>query len=240
VGARRALALGTDPQPGQTVVMDHSALRPPAALGAILERTASLGFGMACETRTGAFLRAMAAMKPAGRLVELGTGTGAGTAWILDGMSADAELISIDAEPEPQSVAKDLLGDDHRLELLTMSAGDWLDAAQPGSFDLVFADAWIGKFDMLERSLGLLRPGGMWIGDDLLPQSDWPQSHRSRVTMLLDTLASLPDHRVVNLAWASGIVLVVRRGDEPRSVAREEVRERAIPGCSRISLRVET
>ena len=62
------------------VYMDRALSSPPLELTAILQRTASLGFGMACETRTGAFLRTMAALKPAGRLVELGTGTGAGTA----------------------------------------------------------------------------------------------------------------------------------------------------------------
>ena len=166
---------------------------------------------MACEARTGAFLRTLAAMKLGGRMVELGTGTGAGTAWILDGMSADAQLISIDSEAEPQAVARNTIGMDPRLQLLTVDAGEWLAAAQPRSYDFVFADAWIGKFEMLDRSLGLLRSGGVWIGDDLLPQPDWPDSHVSRVATLLDELASLPDHRVVPLTWASGIVLVVRQ-----------------------------
>jgi hypothetical protein len=35
---------------------------------------------------TGLFLRTLAASKPAGRFLELGTGTGVATAWLLDGM----------------------------------------------------------------------------------------------------------------------------------------------------------
>jgi predicted O-methyltransferase YrrM len=177
-----------------------------------MDRTASLGFGMACDVRTGALLRTIAATKPAGRLVELGTGTGVGTAWILDGMSSDAHLLSIDNEAKSQVVARDVLGHDPRLDLITVHAGDWLTAAQPNSFDFVFADAWIGKFEMLDRSLGLLRQGGIWIADDLLPQPDWPETHVARVAKLLDTLTSLPNHLVVPLSWASGIVIVVRQG----------------------------
>lgn len=56
--------------------MNDEADQPPRALSSIAKRTAELGFGMACDSRTGALLRALAAMPPAGRMVELGTGTG--------------------------------------------------------------------------------------------------------------------------------------------------------------------
>lgn len=192
--------------------MTYDIVRLPAALGRIMERTAALGFGMACEARTGALLRALAATKPGGRLIELGTGTGVGTAWLLDGMSSDARLVSIDNDAEPQAVAREALGTDSRLELVTADARDWLLAAEPGSADLVFADTWAGKFEMLERSLGLLRPGGLWVGDDLLPQPNWPDDHAPRVPALIEALGNMPDHAAVTMAWASGVVLAVRRG----------------------------
>jgi predicted O-methyltransferase YrrM len=40
---------------------------------------------MPSEPRTGAFLRELCAGKPGGNLLELGTGTGLATAWMLDG-----------------------------------------------------------------------------------------------------------------------------------------------------------
>jgi predicted O-methyltransferase YrrM len=53
---------------------------------------------MASEPKTGAFLAALAASKPGGRLLELGTGTGLGAAWLLAGMDAAARLDTVDAD----------------------------------------------------------------------------------------------------------------------------------------------
>jgi len=41
-------------------------------------------------------LRTLAASKPGGRFLELGTGTGIATAWLLEGMDERSTLISID------------------------------------------------------------------------------------------------------------------------------------------------
>lgn len=68
--------------------MDDAPVRTPAALAAILADSATLGFAMSCQPRTGALLATLAASKPGGRILELGTGTGAGAAWLLDGMTA--------------------------------------------------------------------------------------------------------------------------------------------------------
>ena len=66
----------------------------PRAIPSILADTARLGFGMASDAQTGALLRrTVVASKPGGRVLELGTGTGAATAWLLDGMTADATLL---------------------------------------------------------------------------------------------------------------------------------------------------
>lgn len=63
-------------------------LARPVALNGIERDTAAVGFTMISEPRTGVLLRTFAASKPGGVFLELGTGTGASTAWILDGMNA--------------------------------------------------------------------------------------------------------------------------------------------------------
>src|SRR5947209_2998771 len=70
--------------------MDDLPHRPPVTLDALLRRTRELGLDAACESRTGGLLCVLAASKPGGRLLELGTGTGVGTAWLLDGMDSAA------------------------------------------------------------------------------------------------------------------------------------------------------
>jgi len=198
---------------------DLGTTRPPACLAEIEQRTAVLGFPMASEQRTGALLRALAAAKPGGQLLELGTGTGLATAWLLDGMDPQATLVTVDIDPHAQAIARAVLGSDPRLDIVTEDAAAFLTglaapgrAAARGGFDLIFADAMIGKYTMLDQTLALLRPGGFYVIDDMLPQASWPEGHAPRVPCLLATLAARADLHTVTLAWSSGLVVAVRRG----------------------------
>src|ERR1700683_2175653 len=101
---------------------DISYVRPPATLARILKKSADLGFEMASEYRTGSLLRTLAASKPGGRFLELGTGTGVATAWVLDGMDSMSELFSIDINPDFQAAASEALGHDVRLTLISEDA----------------------------------------------------------------------------------------------------------------------
>jgi predicted O-methyltransferase YrrM len=185
-------------------------LNPPAALPAILERTVALAFPMPSEPRTGAMLRMLAASKPGGRLLELGTGTGLATAWLLDGMDRHATLLSVDVDPAPQAVARDILGGDPRLEFVTQDAAAFLHRQAKASFDLIFADAMPGKYEALDEALALLRPGGLYVIDDMLPQPSWPEGHAPKVPRLVADLAARAELRIVSLAWSSGLVVAAR------------------------------
>jgi predicted O-methyltransferase YrrM len=122
---------------------EHAAL---AGWAAIQARTAALGFDMPSETNTGALLRLLAASKPGGRMLELGTGTGLATAWLLDGLGAGASLVSVDVDAVVQDVAREHLRDE-RLRFLLADGLDYVREQAPESFDLIFADAWPGKYE---------------------------------------------------------------------------------------------
>ena len=64
---------------------DEEIARTPGVLEDIQRETEQLGFAMASEPKTGALVMALAASKPGARFLELGTGTGIGTAWLLAG-----------------------------------------------------------------------------------------------------------------------------------------------------------
>jgi predicted O-methyltransferase YrrM len=195
---------------------DLSYIRPPAALAPILEHTQALNFTMASEPRTGALLRTLAASKPCGRLLELGTGTGIATAWLLAGMDAGSTLISVDTDAKVQAVARTCLGSDPRLSLVTEDGVAFL-RRQPGqSFDLVFADAMPGKYEALEDALAVVKPGGFYIIDDMLPQPNWPEGHAEKVPALLDRLTADLRFVVVPMTWSSGVVVAVRQSAPPR------------------------
>lgn len=76
---------------------------------------------MASEPQTGALLAALAASKPGGRLLEIGTGTGLGTAWLLSGMDADARLDTVDTDAGVVAVARRHLAADSRVTFHLMS-----------------------------------------------------------------------------------------------------------------------
>ena len=190
--------------------MDDTPTRIPPVLDAIMNDSAALGFAMSCETRTGALLAALAASKPGGRILELGTGTGAGAAWLLDGMTCDATLTSLEIDCEVQAVASLHLGGDPRVTFESADAHDWLCDYQGEPFDLTFVDCRPGKFHNLDMLVQLLRPGGLYVGDDLLPQATWPNDHQQRVDAFLAGLPNVDGLRAVTMAWASGLVIGVR------------------------------
>lgn len=192
--------------------MNEDAYGPePASLARILARTKAIGFAMASEPRTGALLRALAALKPNGRFLELGTGTGVATAWILDGMDSRSHLISVDTDRDLQSVAADILGEDDRLNLVAQDALAFLRHEKSESYDFVFADAMPGKYEGLDEALRVVRAGGLYVIDDMLPQPNWPEGHAEKVDAVLARLAAAREFTIAPMAWSTGVVIAVKR-----------------------------
>ena len=75
---------------------------------------------------------------------------------------------------------------------------------------MIFADAVPGKYEALDESLALLRKGGLYIIDDMLPQPSWPEAHSARVPTLLSNLFARSQFSAVSMAWSSGLVIVAR------------------------------
>ncbi len=59
-------------------------------------------------------------------------------------------------------------------------------------FDLIYADAWPGKFTHLDLALSLLTIGGIYFIDDLLPQPNWPDGHAAKIAPLVRDLENRP------------------------------------------------
>jgi predicted O-methyltransferase YrrM len=190
---------------------DTAIRRQPAAVAGIVADTEAMSFNMISEEKVGSFLAALAASKPAGRFLELGTGTGHATAWLLAGMDEASVLDTIDTDENVVAVARRHLDGDRRVRFHVMDGAAFLDAAEPAQFDLIYADAWPGKFSHLDEALALLRPGGIYVIDDLLPQANWPHDHAPKVPALIEDIERRDEFMTVRLAWASGLMLVTRR-----------------------------
>ncbi len=182
----------------------------PAALAAVLEGAKAIGFIHGSDPKVGALLRVMAASKPAGQLLELGTGAGIGTCWLLDGMDSQARITTVEINPKSQGVAQQILDRDPRITFIKEDSEAFLRRQSPSSFDLIFADAPPGKHTVLDLSLTLLRPGGLYICDDVKPGPDWPAERVARVHGTIAELGSRRGFRRVYVAWRSGVVILAK------------------------------
>jgi len=146
---------------------DYEGLSRPAQLPRILEATRKVGFLKTSDLLAGNLLRTLAATKPGGRLLGIGTGTGIATAWLLDGMDDAASPASVDRDSRVQAVAREILGNDRRVRFFTGEAKAFLESEPAESFDLIFAGGQAGKFTDLDLGLSRLRRGAFYIVDNM-------------------------------------------------------------------------
>lgn len=184
--------------------------RYPATYKQILAATHDANFTMASEVLTCSLLRTLAASKPSGRFLEIGTGTGLSTSWILDGMDESSSIISIDNDEIFLRIAKDHLGPDKRLQLICVDGAEWFERNSEEKFDFIFADSWHGKYLLTDVALNMLRKGGLYVIDDMLPQANWPDGHAEKVEKLIEYLENRDDLFVAKQAWASGVIIAVK------------------------------
>jgi predicted O-methyltransferase YrrM len=185
--------------------------RIPEAYEHIDRATKANGFTMPSDVLACSLLRTLAVSKTAGSFLELGTGTGLSTSWILDGMDADSTLESIDYDPALLHIAAQFLGHDPRLNLVEMDGADWVNKNKGQKFDYIFADTWHGKYLLLDEVLEMLHKGGLYIVDDMLPQANWPAGHQEKALRLIAFLESRADLVLTKLHWSTGIIVAVKK-----------------------------
>jgi predicted O-methyltransferase YrrM len=183
----------------------------PKAYHEIDKATANSGFTMASDTLTCSLLKTLAATKPAGKFLELGTGTGLSTSWILDGMDAGSTMVSIDNDDRFLAIAQQFLGDDNRLQLVCTDGADWFEQNSHLMFDYIFADTWHGKYLLLNEAINMLKPGGLYIIDDMLPQPNWPDGHAEKAIKLVTDLEQRTDLVLTKQNWATGIIIAAKK-----------------------------
>lgn len=190
---------------------DTAITHKPSVIEKIDADAAATGFGQPSDDLTGVFLRTLISSKPTGKFLELGTGAGRATAWLLEGMSTDSTLISVEFDDALIGIAQKHLGHDPRLELICRPGEDVIVALPVDHFDLIFADTWPGKYNHLAETLNLVKPGGFYIIDDMLPQPNWPEGHAEKAAVLIQTLEEDTRFEMVKMSWASGVIILVKK-----------------------------
>ena len=124
----------------------------------------------------GQFLHLLTRLTGARKALEIGVFMGYSSTWMALAMPADGKLIACDRSAEYTAIARRTwreAGVQDRIELRLAPATESLDRlladGHSGTFDIVFIDADKGGYvDYYERSLTLLRTGGLIVADNVL------------------------------------------------------------------------
>lgn len=184
------------------------------------ERAAQYGCS-AVAPGAGAVLQLLAASVQARTAVEVGTGTGVASLWILRGMVPDGVLTTIDIEAEHQRAAKAAFTEDGirptRVRAITGRALDVLPRLADAAYDLVLVGADKASYpEYVEQGLRLLRPGGVLAVDDALARDKVADpARRDELTTTVREVGRRlrEDERVVPalIPSGTGLLLAVRR-----------------------------
>ncbi len=176
----------------------------------ILDETNTMGFNQLSNSREGSFLAALCASKIGGKFLELGTGTGLCTSWMLHGMCGSSTLLTVDNDAKLVEIAKKYLDSDNRIEFVVSDGEDVIEGLLNSSIDLIFADTWPGKYNHLDETLRLLKVGGVYVIDDMLPQDNWPEGHAEKASNLVSKLTTMEGFLVTKLCWSTGVMVCTK------------------------------
>lgn len=192
-------------------------LTVPPIVEAAEKRGEAEDFHMSSSRETGMLLRTLAASKPGGLLLELGTGVGVGAGWLLAGMDAKARLTTIEVHPEAAEICREMLASDPRAEVLHANGVEWLEAYDGPLFDLIFVDVGILKYERRDLTLSRLAPGGIFVCDDVIWQPTWDPAVRpskDRVDKFRAEIFSQPGVHVTLMDWGAGVCIASRIADD--------------------------
>ena len=152
-------------------------LREPEVLARLRAETLQQPMSMMLSApEQGQFLALLAQLIGARKCLEIGVYTGYSTLWVALALPHDGSVLACDVSEKWTAIARrywEEAGVAERIDLQLAPALETLDrllaADQAGSFDFAFIDADKENYpDYYERTLQLLRPGGLMVIDNTL------------------------------------------------------------------------
>ena len=169
---------------------------------------------------TGGLLEVIAASTGAARAVEVGTAIGVSTLHLARG---GAHVTSFEVDPVRHQHAQDYLARDGRadqVDLRLQDAAEGLAELEPGGYDLGFIDGpKSGYVTNLDQIVGLLRPGGVVLVDNVLmgggaatgePSNQWSAESVAIIRAFNAAMKARDDLRVTFLPVGDGVAFGVR------------------------------
>jgi len=123
------------------------------------------------DTLTGALLHALTRSIAATRVLEIGTAIGYSTVWMATALPPAGLLVTLERDHARATTARRYIregGVDDRVNVMIGDAERYLHKLA-GPFDLIFQDGDKTHYGpMLDALVGLLRPGGLLVTDNVL------------------------------------------------------------------------
>lgn len=183
----------------------------PKNYEALIRKSDEIGFTMPSDRYIGTLLKTLVASKPNGNFLELGTGIGLSLSWMIDGMCESSSLTTVDNDANLVDIVNAYFGTDSRIKLICEDAAKWISSYHGKQFDLIFADAWPGKYSDLEKTLDLVAEGGYYVIDDMNYQKNWPEGHENHVAELVQQLENNNEFTLTKMDWSTGVILAVKK-----------------------------
>ncbi|MEO0537522.1 MAG: class I SAM-dependent methyltransferase [Cyanobacteria bacterium P01_A01_bin.123] len=152
-------------------------LREPKILTQLRQETAQHPDGdMQIAPDQGQFMALLVKLMDAKKVLEIGTFTGYSTLWMALALPPDGSITACDVDEDYTAIARrywQTAGVEAKIDLCLAPAIDTLDVllaeGQAGTFDFAFIDADKTNYSRYyEKSLELLRPGGLIAIDNVL------------------------------------------------------------------------
>ncbi len=172
----------------------------------LADKAAAAGFTQQGAVEVARFIGALTRLVDPRRALELGTGMGLTTYHILSNPLPNGVLDSVESDEALIEVARDAIGGDGRLKLHNKLGEDFIsEALGLEGYDLIFADTWPGKYFLLDEVLRMVRPGGIYIIDDMNQSRDWPDGHEEKARILLAHLQGLEGWSFSYYTFGTGV-----------------------------------
>lgn len=135
-----------------------------------------------CTDETGRLISVLTGQVNEGKILEIGTGFGVGSSWILSFITPAVEFISVDHSYEKiEAVINSIVHPQARFIL-----GDWKDVLSQGPFRFIFADAAAAKTCEGDRLIQALDTGGLLLMDDFTPEEHFPEEWKGKPDTVRD------------------------------------------------------
>lgn len=189
---------------------ESNILDKPKIYSIIKAKSKEISFTMPSDIYIGTLLKTLITSKPKSRVLELGTGIGLSLAWMIEGLDSESKLITIDNNQKLITIAENFFRLDSRIEIICEDGSKWIKNYKGEKFDLIFADAWPGKYSEIEEILEMVKVGGFYVIDDMKNQPNWPDGHQDNVDKLITYLEGRKDFSLTKMDWSTGIILMTK------------------------------